>query len=137
MSSVDESLSLWKRILIGVGFPSLILLVLLYLVRVGRGLHCVFYEMTGLYCPGCGSGRAMIHLIKGHPVKMMSSNCMLVILGVPCALIVIHEYLRLVWPGLGLRPVHITQKWSKGIIILLALYWILRNIPVFSFLAPV
>ncbi|MBQ4301356.1 MAG: DUF2752 domain-containing protein [Lachnospiraceae bacterium] len=28
---------------------------------------CVFHELTGLYCPGCGGTRAVIALLSGHP----------------------------------------------------------------------
>ncbi len=132
---MDGSSRLWKRILTGISFPGLIVLVAVYLIRAGGGLHCIFHDLTGLYCPGCGSGRAMSSLIEGHPAKMLSYNCMLVFLGLPCSLVFIHEYLRLVLPGLGLRPVHIPQRLLEGIMILLILFWILRNIPSFSFLA--
>mgnify|MGYP001298604190 CR=1 FL=1 len=30
---------------------------------------CVFKEMTGVYCPGCGGTRAVIELLRLHPVK--------------------------------------------------------------------
>ncbi|MBR1573021.1 MAG: DUF2752 domain-containing protein [Lachnospiraceae bacterium] len=28
---------------------------------------CIFHELTGLYCPGCGGTRAAIALLSGHP----------------------------------------------------------------------
>ena len=46
------------RIPVGIGAPVLILLCIRWLLN-GGGLSCLFYETTGLYCPGCGSGRAI------------------------------------------------------------------------------
>ena len=31
-------------------------------------LPCVFYSLTGFYCPGCGGTRAVRALLSGHPV---------------------------------------------------------------------
>ena len=41
----------------------------LYLYFMGPGnipLICVFHEVTGLYCPGCGGTRAFRLLLSGH-----------------------------------------------------------------------
>jgi hypothetical protein len=35
----------------------------LYL-RFGRGIPCVFYAVTGLQCPGCGSTRSVLALLR-------------------------------------------------------------------------
>lgn len=32
-------------------------------------LPCVFHQLTGIYCPGCGGTRASIALLQGHFVK--------------------------------------------------------------------
>jgi hypothetical protein len=61
---------------------------------------------------------------------------MLYILGIPFGGILIHEYLRLVFPGMGLRPVCLGRRVELGSLTVIVLYWILRNIPAFSFLAP-
>ncbi|MDY6351438.1 MAG: DUF2752 domain-containing protein [Lachnospiraceae bacterium] len=29
---------------------------------------CIFHEVTGLYCPGCGGTRALGFLLHGHPL---------------------------------------------------------------------
>ncbi|MDD6428583.1 MAG: DUF2752 domain-containing protein [Lachnospiraceae bacterium] len=29
---------------------------------------CIFHEVTGLYCPGCGGTRALRFLLHGHPL---------------------------------------------------------------------
>ena len=41
---------------------------------------CPVREMTGLKCPGCGSGRAMAALLQGDVMAMMYWNALLVTL---------------------------------------------------------
>ena len=123
------------RVLIGIGLP-LCAALGLYAVHAGLRIPCLFYELTGLYCPGCGSGRAIRALLHGHPLRVFSCNCMLVLLGLPCTGILLHEYLRIVFLPLHLKPVFIRQRTAVWIAAVLILYWILRNIPAFSFLAP-
>ena len=67
---------------------------------------------------------------------MLSYNIMTVFLGIPAGFVFIHEYLRLVFPSLHLRAVYVLQRTAEGIIAVLLLFWVLRNIPAFSFLAP-
>ncbi len=31
-------------------------------------MPCIFHELTGFYCPGCGGTRAFLALITGHPI---------------------------------------------------------------------
>ena len=35
---------------------------------------CIFHEITGLYCPGCGGTRAFFSLLHGHPVLSFMYN---------------------------------------------------------------
>lgn len=41
---------------------------ILWLAREGR-IPCLFHEITGLYCPGCGGTRAVRSLLAGHFIK--------------------------------------------------------------------
>lgn len=40
---------------------------ILWLIGEG-GIPCLFHEITGLYCPGCGGTRAVKALLSGHPI---------------------------------------------------------------------
>ena len=35
---------------------------------------CPFYEVTGLYCPGCGGTRCLTALMHGHPLLALHEN---------------------------------------------------------------
>ena len=128
--------SLWKRLLLGLGAPAAVVPVcaLVYLDRLH--IPCAFYRLTGLYCAGCGSGRAAAALMHGDIRAAFSWNMLLAVLGLPSAGVLVYEYLRLVFPGLRLRPVFVPQPAAAGCMVVLCAFWVLRNVPVLSFLAP-
>ena len=76
--------NLWKRIMIGVSVPAMLVLLCIYEYQGGNGMECMFYRYTGLYCPGCGSGRAVNALFHGRFAEAVSYNILLPILGIPC-----------------------------------------------------
>lgn len=131
----NAPLPLRRRIALGLALPAAIALVLVYM-RGSLGLQCPFYALTGLYCPGCGSGRAVYALLHGRLAASFRSQPLLYLLGIPAGLVFAHEYLRLVFPRLKLRPVYIPQAVQIGAAALILVFWIARNIPIFSFLAP-
>ncbi len=60
-----------KRCLIKVFRQISIILLLggIYLIivrKIGKGIPCIFFKLTGLQCPGCGMTRAMVEIGKGH-----------------------------------------------------------------------
>jgi len=124
------------RILIGTGLPIVIAAVCLYLYNGGTGLRCLFFSLTGLYCPGCGSGRAVAALLHGQLRRAISYNILLFVLGPPAVCVFLHEYLRLLFPRSGLRPVYLSQPIQYVCVALVFAFWVLRNIPTFAFLAP-
>lgn len=89
--------------------------------------RCMFHQLTGLYCPGCGATRALSAMLHGDIKSSLHNNLLLFPLLALIALMIIK-------PGISLkRPVAIT------IIAVILLFTILRNIPVapFTYLAPV
>ena len=124
------------RILIGVLFPLAVLGTVLYARSGSSAIRCVFHELTGLYCPGCGSTRAIRAALRGRFGEAFGFNPLLLPLGVPALAVVIYEYFRLVFPRLGLRPVVLPRWLESFLLILILAFWVLRNLPAFSFLAP-
>lgn len=87
---------------------------------------CMFHEISGLYCPGCGSLRATHKLLHGDLAAAFRLNPLFV-LSLP------------ILGALVLRPSWAYRVWvpwtALGVLIL---YGILRNIPAWPFylLAP-
>jgi hypothetical protein len=87
---------------------------------------CPFHYLTGLYCPGCGSLRATHALLHGRFLEALDFNPLMVLL---------LPFLVL-W---GVRPGWLGDTWwGWGLLGLIMMYWVVRNIPVFPFslLAP-
>ena len=120
--------------LVGALAPALVLLVC---CRFRPGiLFCPFYELTGLYCPGCGSGRALTALLHGHVREAPGHNPLLFLLGVPCGVLFARAYLRFVFPGLGLRKTVLPVWTGYAALGLILAFWLLRNLPGVTFLGP-
>ena len=124
------------RLLLGLGAPAALLLVCLGVYSGRLTVPCIFYETTGLYCPGCGSGRAIYALLHGRLREAFFRNMLLFVLGVPAMGILVVEYLRLVFPSLGIRPVYIPRAAAVSCAVLVIGFWIARNIPALAVLAP-
>ena len=125
-----------KRILVTVSVPVILILLWIYEYNGGSGMTCPFYRLTGLYCPGCGSGRAVQALYHGHIAQAVRYNILLPLFGLPSLAVLAHEYLRIVFPALKLRPVYVSQTVVRAVIVIVIVFWVLRNVPALSVLAP-
>ena len=124
-----------KRLVLGAAAPALLILGLIWFLRGGH-LLCPIYELTGIYCPGCGSGRAARALLRGDLAAAFGHNALALPLGLVCGGVLGWEYLRVVFPGLGLKKVQLSDRFGGAVLALLLLFTLLRNLPAFAFLAP-
>ena len=87
---------------------------------------CLFHEVTGLFCPGCGNTRALHALLHGQILVSLRYNPLLI----PAALTVLLLVMR---PGLAARR---SVAWSIAVVVIT--FAILRNLPwmPFTLLAP-
>jgi Protein of unknown function (DUF2752) len=95
--------------------------------------QCLFYRATNLFCPGCGSQRALHQLLHGHLLAAMHDN-VLICVAIP---LLLWEMAAKIFRGL---PVLLNRPKSGWIVVWIMLaFWILRNIPVWpcNLLAPV
>lgn len=104
-------------------------------VRFRPALRCPFYALTGLYCPGCGTCRALEDIFNGRFAEAFSHNMLLFILGIPALIVFIHEYVR-VFIFTRLRPVYLSRPVWLMCVLLVFSFWVLRNLTAFSVLAP-
>ena len=98
---------------------------------------CPFYVTSGLYCPGCGTSRALHQLLHGNLKAALDYNPFAVIV-LPYLVYSLISYTLLVMRGRQL-PGRLWPGWIIWSFIgVLIAFWILRNIPLFPFtwLAP-
>lgn len=113
----------------------LIVIFLIYAILIisfDIGIPCVFYEITGLYCPGCGITRLCLSLFEGDVYQAFRYNPIIFIdLPILFILFVLNIFFK--------KNKNI-KKITDVIIIFLAtitiIFGVIRNIPIFSFLAP-
>jgi len=99
--------------------------------------RCAFNALTGYYCPGCGSQRAIHSLLHLNITGVVHNN----VLFLPAVLAVAYHYLH---PVLNRKfswrlPNIFYMKNTPWIIFgIIVLFWIIRNFPwyPFSVLAP-
>jgi hypothetical protein len=92
--------------------------------------RCPFYSITGLYCPGCGSLRALHSIAHGNPARAIRFNVLMVI-SIPLIVgLLIYKILR--------KQDMVNPIFSYTILAVIIIYWISRNLPIypFTFLAP-
>lgn len=110
----------------------IIVTVMAILVLMERiAIPCIFNKVTGLYCPGCGITRAIRSLLKGNIHESFHNNMLL----------------YTVIPLLGISEIiyRLTNKkykklYNSMLILLLIcslIFGVLRNIPQFSYMAPI
>ena len=117
-------------------------IALLYFFIDARGgdffPHCPFHSLTGLYCPGCGSQRALSALLHADFLEAANFNILLV-LSLPFI-----TYSALVAVVNAFRKNKIKQRvfyspfFVKTVLAVVVGFFILRNIPSYPFtlLAP-
>ena len=97
---------------------------------------CPFHRLTGLYCPGCGSLRAVNQMLHGNLAAAFGLNPLMVLslpfLGYCLISPRVHAVTKRAPAGF------IPAFWIWLILLVIILYWVLRNLPFypFNFLAP-
>lgn len=121
------------RVIVGLAVPLALVAGCLYVFRFGNPVPCRFYALTGWYCIGCGSGRAAQSILHGDFSAAFAYNPMLFLMGIPASCVLAWEYIRFVFLPGHLRSVSVPNWMAYSVLIILVLYWILRNIPAFAF----
>ena len=95
---------------------------------------CPFLALTGLYCPGCGALRVVHALGHGDLMAALASN--------PFAVVALG-YLAVTWvlwlkrTVTGGRPRWLAPPWVLyGVLAAILVFWVLRNVPGWTWLSP-
>ena len=98
---------------------------------------CPFFGLTGCYCPGCGTLRALHQILHGNPVAAFNYNpySMLVLPAIAYSLAVsgLRAY------GLPTPPrLELSDRAVWALLAAILAFWLLRNLPIapFTVLAP-
>ncbi|MER5643498.1 DUF2752 domain-containing protein [Streptosporangium sp. NPDC002524] len=104
---------------------------------------CPFLMLTGLYCPGCGGLRTVYALVHGDPVTALGLNPFVVLM-IPVLVALWGRWALRAWSGGGSigrcggapagKSIHPAYVWL--LLALMAVFWIVRNLPFGEFLAP-
>jgi len=130
---------LFPKRLLALGFL-LGLALIVYIYHPGspfQMIPCPFREITGLYCPGCGSIRAMTQVVQGNLGRAVQHNVLAVIF-LPLLVWVILSNIKLVITGKALPYPRLPAAGMWLVLIIFILFAVLRNLPIpqLQFLQP-
>lgn len=98
---------------------------------------CPFHALTGLYCPGCGSCRALHQLLNGHIGAAVGYN-LLTVLALPFLGLSFYRYAAAAISGKTWYDLTVKPAWIWTVLGVVLVFGISRNIHLapFSWLAP-
>lgn len=126
------------RIAVGVAVPALLMAGAAFLYIFKFGPPCPIYSLMGVYCPGCGGGRACVALLHGDMLGAFGYNPMFILLLPFVAYYAVKVYIAYVF-GKDILPFpKIGMKTALSLVAAVLLFTVLRNIPIepFTYLAP-
>ena len=137
MSKSSKNLPL--RLTVAIGVPLCAIALAVACLWLDNTPPCRFYDATGLYCIGCGTGRALLALLHGRIYAAFRYQPLLIV-SLPFLVYYIAKvYLEFVFARRLLPFPKIRNNWfGVTVVAIFVAFWILRNIPIppFSYLAP-
>jgi len=95
---------------------------------------CPFRNLTGFNCPGCGTTRALHHILHGHFEAAFMLNPLL-LLGLPFILFALLRYSVIVMRGGVPRPNALPAPYIYALFVIIVSFWVFRNTPFYPFVA--
>lgn len=96
---------------------------------------CPFLFLTGLYCPGCGTLRAMHALGHADVVAALGLNPLAVAM-VPFLVFWWGRWTLRSWQGRPVRTSLAHPRYLRALLALVIVFWVARNTHFGDFLAP-
>ncbi|HEV2883453.1 MAG TPA: DUF2752 domain-containing protein [Pyrinomonadaceae bacterium] len=95
---------------------------------------CPFRALTGFTCPGCGSTRALHHLLHGDVVGAFQLNPFMMVM-LPIMLFVLVRHTLAVIGGGHIRMNQLQPKYIWTLFVVVLFFWIFRNTPMYPFVS--
>ena len=97
------------------------------------GIPCLFYEITGYYCPGCGITRLLFSFLKLDFYQAFRYNPLIFILIIITGIYLLVKFILKKFMNISIE---IPNYVYYILLIIVIIFGILRNIPMFDFLSP-
>ena len=125
-----------KKIKILIVVIIMFVLGLLSMKHFNIGIPCVYYQLSGLYCSGCGMTRATFSLLQLDFYQAFRYNAFAIIIIPLIGLYIIGGIYAWLFNKANFMDNKIPGIVWIVFIVALLVYGVLRNIPQFVFLAP-
>jgi hypothetical protein len=102
--------------------------------KPGRYPTCPFLAVTGHWCPGCGTLRAMHALARGDLATAAGMNG-LAVLSLPLLGFLWWRWTARAWSGAE-RPRPVAAGWIWALLLVIVVFGVVRNLPFGAALAP-
>ena len=123
-----------KTVKIGIILFFLLLCYYFLNQKFSIGIPCIFHEITGLYCPGCGVTKLTFSLLELDFYQAFRANPLIFILLI---LAIIYYLIKIILNKLFKINITIPNYVYYILLVITILFSVLRNIPGFEFLISV
>ena len=113
-----------------------LLLLIIYFTNTVFIIKCPIYSILHIYCPGCGLTRMIKSILQLNFYQAFRYNPLLFILFPFMLVLTIDNYINWLISNKNSLYKRINPKIWNIILIIMLVYFILRNIPIFKYLIP-
>jgi hypothetical protein len=93
---------------------------------------CLFYLITGLACPGCGTTRGLHQLLHGHFGAAFRFNPLMMVM-LPFLLYALVRHTNAVMRDQPIRGNQLNARYIWLLFFVIVTFWIVRNTPFYPF----
>ena len=105
--------------------------------KLGGGIPCPIYTVTGKFCPGCGITRMFVSLFSGDILAALSYNALVMLLLPLGAFLAVRWSWEYVKHGRLGKMKRSEKMIILAVIVLTVVFTVLRNMNAFAVLAPI